>query len=181
MSRIGKKPITIPAKVEYITNGRDITVTGPKGELQFRHHQNVTTTKEGETIIVKRLSNDKLSRALHGLTRNLIANMIIGVTTGYQKQLELKGVGYRANLEGDKLVLNVGFTHSVTIEPQMGIDFKVEKNTLVTVSGIDKQKVGQVSADIRKVRPPEPYKGKGIKYIDEIVRRKAGKATKAGK
>ena len=180
MSRIGKQPITIPSSVEFITNGRDITVKGPKGELFFRHHQNVTATKVDETIIVKRLSNDKLSRALHGLTRNLINNMVIGVTDGYQKQLELKGVGYRAALEGSKLVLSVGFTHPVNVEPPEGIEFKVEKNTLVTVSGIDKQKVGQISAEIRKVRPPEPYKGKGIKYIDEIIRRKAGKATKAG-
>lgn len=181
MSRIGKKPITIPEGVEFTCTGRDITVKGPKGELNFRHHQNVSTEKNDQTIVVTKLSNDKLSRALHGLTRNLIMNMIIGVTAGYQKQLELKGVGYRASVEGNKLVLNVGYTHPVTIQPKEGIEFKVEKNTLVTISGIDKQKVGQTTAEIRKVRPPEPYKGKGIKYIDEIVRRKAGKATKAGK
>jgi large subunit ribosomal protein L6 len=181
MSRIGKKPITIPSGVEIVLNGRDINVTGPKGKLDFRHHQNVAVEKQESLLIVKRLSNDKLSRALHGLTRNLINNMVIGTTVGYQKQLELKGVGYRASIEGQKLILNVGYTHPVTIEPKEGIEFKVEKNTLVTVFGIDKQKVGQVSAEIRKVRPPEPYKGKGIKYIDEIVRRKAGKSTKAGK
>lgn len=180
MSRIGKQPITIPTGVEILMDGRNIKVTGPKGQLDFEYHQNVAVTKNDTILNVQRLSNDKLSRALHGLTRNLIANMIIGVTQGFQKQLELKGVGYRANLEGPKLILNVGYTQPVPITPPAGIEFKVDKNTLITVTGINKQVVGQISAEIRKVRPPEPYKGKGIKYIDEIVRRKAGKATKAG-
>ncbi len=178
MSRIGKQPIQLPSSVDVTLDGRNITIKGPKGELNFKYHQNVAVIKNDATLNVQRLSNDKLSRALHGLTRNLINNMIIGTTTGFSKQLELKGVGYRAQLEGAKLVLHVGYTHPVAIPAPVGIEFKVEKNTLITISGIDKQLVGQVAADIRKVRPPEPYKGKGIKYIDEIIRRKAGKTSK---
>lgn len=180
MSRIGKQPILIPQGVDILIDGRNINVKGPKGELDFLFHQNVSVSRVDDNLIVQRLSNDKLSRALHGLTRNLIFNMVTGVTSGFSKQLELKGIGYRSQMEGQNLVLNVGYTHPVTIQQQPGIEFKVEKNTLITVSGIDKQKVGQIAAEIRKVRPPEPYKGKGIKYIDEIIRRKAGKATKAG-
>lgn len=181
MSRIGKQPILIPQGVEVSQDGRQIDVKGPKGDLMFKHHQNVEVIKKDNVITVNRRNNDKLSRSLHGLTRNLIANMIEGVTNGYSKQLELRGVGYRALADEKSLTLNVGFTHPVVVEAPQGIEFKVEKNTFVTVSGIDKQLVGQVSANIRKVRKPEPYKGKGIRYVGELVRRKAGKATKAAK
>ncbi|MDO8513339.1 MAG: 50S ribosomal protein L6 [bacterium] len=178
MSRIGKKPIAIPENIEVQIDGRNITVKGPKGELDFSHHPNIAITKKDNIITLQPLSTDKLTKSVYGLNRNLVANMITGVSEGFQKQLELKGIGYRAALEATNLVLYVGYTHPVTITPLPGIEFKVEKNTIITVSGIDKQKVGQTAAEIRKVRPPEPYKGKGIKYLGEIVRRKAGKATK---
>lgn len=179
MSRIGKKVIIIPEGVEVSLNGRHIDVKGSKGELHFAHHSNVEVIKNDNSLVVNRRNNDKLSRALHGLTRNLIANMIEGVTNGFVKQLELKGVGFRAQTDEKSLTLNVGYTHPVVISTPDGIEFKVDKNTLITVSGIDKQKVGQVAANIRAVRQPEPYKGKGIRYVGELVRRKAGKATKA--
>lgn len=181
MSRVGKKPITIPQGVEINNDKGNITVKGPKGELNIKIHHRVNVSQNDNQLSVERRGDDKFSRSLHGLTRNLIANMIEGVTEGFTKQLELKGIGYRAQVEGNSLTLLVGFSHPVKIEAPQGIEFKVDKNTVVSVMGIDKQAVGQIAAQIRAVRPPEPYKGKGIRYAGELVRRKAGKATKAAR
>lgn len=176
MSRIGKKPIPIPdgVKVEY--DGKIIKVKGPKGELSFTPHPDMIIEVDEREIRVKRPSDKKLHRALHGTTRQLINNMIVGVKEGFKKELEIVGTGYRARMEGKTLVLQVGFSHPVKYEPPPGVEIKVEDETKITVSGIDKQLVGEVAAQIRKVKPPEPYKGKGIRYVGEYVRRKAGKA-----
>lgn len=180
MSRIGKKTIEIPAGVELKIDDNLVTVKGPKGELQRKIRSKVTLKKEDSNLIVSIKSPDLLSKSLWGLSRTLINNMIIGVTTGFEKKLEFTGVGYRAQVEKkdnrDKLILNIGFSHPVEIIAPENINFKVEKN-VITISGIDKEEVGQVASRIRKVRPPEPYKGKGIKYIDEHIRRKEGKAV----
>jgi large subunit ribosomal protein L6 len=175
MSRIGRKPIPVPAGVSIAIDDGRVTVNGPKGELQERIPRDITVTQEGEELIVTRPTDRGEHRALHGLTRSLVANMVIGVTEGYEKVLEIQGVGYRAALSGSNLELQVGYSHSVRITPREGISFEVPIPTQIIVRGIDKQIVGQTAAEIRKVRPPEPYKGKGIRYEGEYVRRKVGK------
>ena len=183
MSRIGKQPISIPDGVTVTLDGAAgevvCTVKGPKGELRQDVHPDISVTIDGGQIIVTRPSDTPKHRALHGLTRALLQNMVIGVTEGYRKTLEIVGTGYRATLEGETLVLNVGFSHRVTVEPLAGVSFEVESPTRLHVAGIDKQVVGQQAGLVRRVRPPEPYKGKGIRYAGELVRIKAGK-TAAG-
>ncbi len=179
MSRIGNASITLPAGVTLTVSGREISVKGPKGELKEVLQNGITVVVDGQTVSVKRKNDEKQTKAFHGLVRSLIANMIVGVTTGYEKKLEMVGTGYRAALSGSKLTISVGFSHPVEIEQPEGITFKVEGNTKITITGISKYLVGQVAANIRKVKPPEPYKGKGIKYEGERIRRKAGKAVKA--
>lgn len=181
MSRIGNKPITVPAGVEVKIDGSKVTVKGPKGELTNTFNSELTISLEGTEVTVKRPSDDKNHRSLHGLTRTLIANMIIGVTEGYKKTLEINGVGYRAQKQGNNLVMNLGYSHQVTVPEVDGISIEVPNANQVVISGADKQLVGQFAADIRKKRPPEPYKGKGIKYDYEHIRRKEGKAAKGAK
>ncbi|BAZ32499.1 50S ribosomal protein L6 [Cylindrospermum sp. NIES-4074] len=181
MSRIGKRPITIPAKVQVAIDGTKVVVKGPKGELSRNLPTNVTVSQEGETLLVTRRDETRTSRQLHGLSRTLVANMVEGVSLGFQRRLEIQGVGYRAQVQGRNLVLNMGYSHQVQIEPPDGIQFAVEGTTNVIVSGYDKEIVGNTAAKIRAVRPPEPYKGKGIRYAGEVVRRKAGKTGKSGK
>jgi len=181
MSRIGRMPIAIPAGVDVKLDDHSITVKGPKGTLSSSFHKNMIIEKEGNTIIVKRPNDEKENRALHGLTRSLINNMIIGVTKGFEKSLEIVGVGFRAQKQGKKLILNIGFSHPVEIEEPKGITIEVPSPNIIQVKGADKQLVGEVAAQIRKKRPPEPYKGKGIKYSDEVVIRKEGKAGAKGK
>ena len=173
MSRIGRAPIEIPAGVEVTCNGNVVTVKGPKGTLLHNAHPDMTVTVEGNTIHVTRPSDDKMHRSLHGLTRTLIHNMIIGVTEGFSKTLEINGVGYRASKEGNKLVMNLGYSHLVSENADIQID--VPNPNQVIIKGIDKEKVGQFAAEVRAKRPPEPYKGKGIKYDYEHIRRKEGK------
>lgn len=178
MSRIGRKPITIPDKVDVKVNGSTVIVKGPKGELSQEIHPTMTLTFEGNELLITRPNDERQARALHGLTRSLIANMVQGVTQGFEKKLEMIGVGYRANMKGKNLEIEVGYSHPVVVEPVDGIEFEVDtksKANVITVRGINKQVVGQVAADIRGIRPPEPYKGKGIKYVDETIRRKVGK------
>ena len=179
MSRIGKLPINIPGGVT-ITVGDDNTVNvkGPKGQLSEKFSPDMEISMEEGVLLVKRPSDDKEHKALHGLSRSLIHNMVVGVTSGYQKNLDIVGVGYRAQMQGTKLVLNVGYSHPVEFEAPAGITFEVPNPNRISVLGISKQQVGQMAADIRKVRPPEPYKGKGIKYENEFVRRKEGKTGK---
>ncbi len=178
MSKIGQRKINIPAGVEVVIAEDLVKVTGPKGELSFGIGKNIVVTKEDSALAVTRKKDDKLSKSLHGLTRCLLSNMVTGVSEGFTKKLDYKGVGFRSEVSGNKLTLNVGFSHPVIYTAPEGIELKTEKN-VITVSGIDKQKVGQVAAEIRAIKPVEPYKGKGIKYIDEVPRRKAGKAAKA--
>ena len=179
MSRIGLKPITVPAGVEVtIAEGNHVTVKGPKGTLEKQFDAALTITKEGDVITVARPTNNKQHRSLHGLTRTLINNMITGVNAGFEKKLELVGVGYRAQKQGKKLVMNLGFSHPVEMEAPAGITIEVPAPNKIVVSGADKEVVGAVAADIRKWRKPEPYKGKGIKYADEVIRRKVGKTGK---
>ena len=178
MSRIGRMPIAIPAGVTVdIAENNHVTVKGPKGTLEKTLPKEMKLEREGETIEVKRPNDLKKMKSLHGLTRSLLANMVTGVTNGYEKKLEVNGVGYRAAKQGKKLVLSLGYSHPVEMEDPEGIETKVEGNNII-VAGIDKEKVGQFAAEIRDKRPPEPYKGKGIKYADEIIRRKVGKAGK---
>ena len=179
MSRIGKLPINIPGGVT-ITVGDDNTVNvkGPKGQLSEKISPDMEISMEEGVLLVKRPSDDKEHKALHGLSRSLIHNMVVGVTEGYKKNLDIVGVGYRAQMQGTKLVLNVGYSHPVEFEAPAGITFEVPNPNRISVLGISKQQVGQMAADIRKVRPPEPYKGKGIKYENEFVRRKEGKTGK---
>lgn len=179
MSRIGRLPVRIPAGVTVTINGNVVSVKGPKGELTNEFHPTMKIEQVDNTIVVKRQSDEKSQKALHGLTRSLIANMVEGVTNGYSRNLEIVGVGYRASKQGSKLVLNVGYSHPVEIEPAPGIEIEVPAPTRITVKGVDKQRVGEVAAKIREVRPPEPYLGKGIRYEGEHIRRKAGKAGKA--
>ena len=180
MSRIGRMPIAIDSKVTVtIEDGNVIKVKGPKGELQRTFHPEMRFSQEDGQVVVTRPSDTNRHRALHGLTRSLLNNMVVGVTDGFTRVLELQGVGYRAQLQGSSLQVNVGYSHPVVVDPPDGISFSVE-GALVTVGGIDKEQVGQVAANIRKIRPPEPYKGKGIRYQGEYVRRKAGKAGKVG-
>ena len=178
MSRIGLKPIAVPGDVEVKLEGNAVSIKGPKGHLSQVLPGGMEVVAEAEQLIVKRASDEKQHRSLHGLTRSLLANMVEGVTRGYQKDLELVGVGYRAAKQGNNLVLTVGYSHPVTIEPEEGIEIDVPAPTKISVRGIDKQLVGNTAAVIRQVRPPEPYKGKGIKYLDERVRRKVGKTGK---
>ncbi len=179
MSRIGRQPVEVPSGVDVKINGTHVRVKGPKGELEYTFYPSLEISFEEGEIIVNRPSEDQEIRALHGTTRALLNNMVIGVTKGFQKDLELVGVGYRANLQGKNLVLNVGYSHPVEITPPDGITFEVtDRSRKIAVQGYDKQKVGQVAADIRKVRPPEPYKGKCIRYSGEYIRRKAGKVGK---
>jgi large subunit ribosomal protein L6 len=179
MSRIGRQPITIPGGVDLAIADTLVTVKGPRGELSLVVDPNLTLTRENGTLLVERPDDARRSRQMHGLTRTLIANMVTGVTDGYAKVLEIQGVGYRAAMDGRTLVLTVGYSHPVRMQPVDGITFAVEGNNRVTVSGISKEQVGEMAARVRRVRPPEPYKGKGIRYAGEQVRRKAGKAGKA--
>ncbi|NEQ95558.1 MAG: 50S ribosomal protein L6 [Cyanothece sp. SIO2G6] len=178
MSRIGKKPIPIPQKVSVDIQGSAITVKGPKGELSRVIPQGVSISEDSDTVVVQRVDDSLTSRQRHGLCRTLIANMVDGVSQGFQKRLEIQGVGYRAQIKGKNLMLNVGYSNPVEITPPNGIELAVESNTNVIVAGIDKELVGNTAATIRAVRPPEPYKGKGIRYAGEMIRRKAGKAGK---
>ena len=176
MSRVGKAPIDLPDGVEVTVKEDVVMVKGPKGELSERLDSRITTTVDDGVVTLSRADDERETRALHGLSRALVNNMVVGVSEGYEKQLELVGVGYRAALKGKTLELQVGFSHPVTVEAPDGIEFEVPENTKIFVRGIDKQAVGQVAANIRAVRKPEPYKGKGIRYTGEYVRRKAGKA-----
>jgi large subunit ribosomal protein L6 len=181
MSRIGRQPIPVPAGVKVdVASDHRVTVTGPKGTLSQEFPQTMTITQEDGVLHVARADDSNTNRALHGLSRTLLANMVTGVTTGFTRQLEINGVGYRVAKVGEALVFQVGYSHPVQINPPTGISFAVDGTTRLTVSGIDKQLVGQVAANIRSIRKPEPYKGKGIKYSDEVIRRKAGKAGKVG-
>jgi large subunit ribosomal protein L6 len=175
MSRIGKKPIPLPAGVTVSIEPEFVSVNGPRGTLGERIPRDITVAQDGEQIVVTRPTDRGDHRALHGLTRSLIANMVEGVTNGFEKRLEIQGVGYRANLQGKKLVLALGYSHPVELEAPEGIDFEVPQPTRIVVRGISKQVVGEVAANIRKQRPPEPYKGKGIRYEGEYVQRKVGK------
>ena len=180
MSRIGRSPIDVPAGVEVALDGRTVTVTGPKGTLSRSLHADMTIARVADTLVVTRPTEQKLHKQLHGLTRTLVNNMVVGVTTGYRKGLEINGVGYRAALSGQKLTLSLGYSHPIEIDPPAGIGFELESPTRLAVVGIDKELVGQVAAQIRASRKPEPYKGKGVKYAGEYIRRKAGKAGKIG-
>ena len=181
MSRIGKKPITIPAGVEVKINGSEVAVKGPKGELKNTFNPDINIAVEGNEIIVTRPSDVKEHRSLHGLTRTLVANMVEGVSNGFKKELEVNGVGYRVQKQGKNLVMNLGYSHQVIMEEIPGITIEVPAPNKIVISGADKQQVGQFAADVRKKRPPEPYKGKGIKYAGEYIRRKEGKAAKGAK
>jgi large subunit ribosomal protein L6 len=178
MSRIGRLPIPVPSGVDVAIEGRTVTVKGPKGSLAHTVAEPITVEQQDGTLVVQRPNDERVSKALHGLSRTLVANMIDGVTKGYSKTLEIVGTGYRVTAKGAALEFALGFSHPVVVEPPEGITFKVERPTLFTVEGIDKQKVGEVAANIRKIRKPEPYKGKGVRYQGENVRRKAGKAGK---
>ena len=176
MSRIGKMPITVPANVEVtIADGNVVTVKGPKGTLTQQFHPNMTIAMEGAELHVTRPNDLKENRSLHGLTRTLLHNMVVGVTEGYKKTLDVNGVGYRVAMEGGKLVMNLGFSHQVIMEAPEGITIEAPTANQIVISGYDKQLVGQFAAKVREKRPPEPYKGKGIKYSDEVIRRKVGK------
>ena len=178
MSRIGKKPITIPQGVTATVEGKLITVKGPKGSLDFTCHQDMTVNIKENELVVERPSDSKQHKSLHGTTRAVINNMVIGVNEGYVKKLKMIGVGYRAILKGNVITISAGFSHPVEMEIPEGLSVEIPKNTLINISGIDKQAVGEFAANIRGVRPPEPYLGKGIRYVDEYVRRKEGKTAK---
>lgn len=178
MSRIGTKPISIPSGVTVQVNGAEVSVKGPKGELTVHSQTGITVKVEEQQIVVERGNDSKQTKAFHGLIRNLIKNNVVGVTEGYKKTLELVGTGYRVAKKGQGISLAVGFSHQVDYTPPAGVLLELEGNTIIHVSGIDKQAVGQVAAEIRMIKPPEPYQGKGIRYQGEVVRRKAGKAAK---
>lgn len=178
MSRIGKQPVPIPAGVTVEVDGRTVKVKGPKGEASYDLPEGITAEKQGDELLVRRRDDDRARRALHGLARSLVANMVKGVTAGYDRTLELQGTGYRASKSGRNLVLHVGYSHPIEVEPPAGIDIEVPNPTTIVVKGIDKQLVGQVAANIRAIREPEPYLGKGIRYAGERIRRKVGKAGK---
>ena len=179
MSRIGKQPITIPSGVDVTLDGGHVTVKGPKGTLEYDAPVDISIAREGDELVVTRPDDEREHRSLHGLTRSLVANMVQGVSEGYTKELEIVGVGYRAAAAGPRrLDLQLGFSHPVAFDAPEGVEFEVPSPTRITVRGYDKQLVGQVAADIRKIRKPEPYKGKGIRYVDERVLRKAGKSAK---
>ena len=181
MSRIGRMPIEIPAGVDVKINGTEVTVKGPKGELKDSFHQDITIAVEGNVINVTRPTDNKEHRALHGLTRTLVANMVEGVTNGFSKELEVQGVGYRVAKQGKDLVMNLGYSHQVIVPEIDGISIEVPNPNKIIISGANKQMVGQFAAEVREKRPPEPYKGKGIRYAGEYVRRKEGKAGKGSK
>ena len=181
MSRIGRAPIAIPAGVTVTVDGTTVTVKGAKATLTRDVHPNMTVKVEGSEILVTRPDDEKQNRALHGLTRSLIHNMVIGVTEGFKKELDVNGVGYRVAKQGKDLVMNLGYSHQVTMSEIEGITIECPTANKIIISGPDKQKVGQFAAEVREKRPPEPYKGKGIKYVDEVIRRKEGKAGKGGK
>ena len=178
MSRIGKEPISVPSDVQVSIEGRSVGVTGPKGSLDLDLPGEINVRQEDDTVLVERPNDDRKNKALHGLTRSLINNMVIGVSEGFKKELEIVGVGYRAAISGDGLELQLGFSHPVKVKAPDGITFDVPEPTQIIISGINKEVVGQVAADIRSYRKPEPYKGKGIRYAGEHVARKAGKAAK---
>ena len=178
MSRIGNKPVVIPAGVTIDLKDNTVTVTGPKGELSYTFNPAITLTQNEGEVVFARPDDSKENKTIHGTTRAIFNNMVVGVTEGFQKELDLIGVGYRAQLQGNKLVLNVGYSHPVEFTPEEGLVVEVPSNTKIIVKGYDKQKVGELAANIRGVRPPEPYKGKGIRYVDEFVRRKEGKTGK---
>ena len=180
MSRIGRLPIAIPAGVDVTIDGRTVTVKGPKGQLSRELHPDMRVAREDGSIVVSRPTEQKTHKQLHGLTRTLVNNMVVGVTDGYRKGLEITGVGYRAVKVGEKLQLSLGYSHPVEIDPPSGISFEVENPTRLAVVGVDKELVGQVAAQVRATRKPEPYKGKGVRYSGEYIRRKAGKAGKIG-
>lgn len=181
MSRIGRMPIAIPAGVDVTVDGANVTVKGPKGTLTRTVHKNMTVEKEDGVLTVSRPNDSNENKALHGLTRSLLHNMVVGVNEGFKKELEVNGVGYRAAKQGNELVLNIGYSHQVIVPEIDGITIEVPAPNKIVVLGADKQQVGQFAAEIREKRPPEPYKGKGIKYADEVIRRKEGKAGKGGK
>ena len=180
MSRIGRLPIAVPSTVDVTIEGRRLTVKGPKGTLTRDLHPDITVSREDGSLVVTRPTEQKNHKQLHGLTRTLVNNMVVGVTDGYRKGLEITGVGYRAALNGQKLTLNLGYSHPIEIDPPAGISFEVENPTRLAVVGIDKELVGQIAARVRSTRKPEPYKGKGVRYAGEKIRRKAGKAGKIG-
>ena len=178
MSRIGRLPITVPNGVDVAIDGRDVTVNGPKGSLTHSVATPIEVAREGDTLLVRRPDDERTSRALHGLTRTLIANMVTGVTQGYEKKLEIVGTGYRVVAKGSDLEFALGYSHPITVAAPQGVSFAVETPTRFSVQGIDKQVVGEVAANIRKLRKPDPYKGKGVRYAGEQIRRKVGKAGK---
>jgi len=181
MSRIGKQPVSLPDKVNVNIDGQQVTVKGPKGELSMTVHPEMAVEMEDGVLMAKRPTDERRHRALHGLTRALLANMVTGVSEGFRKTLIIEGVGYQASVSGSDLVLKLGFSHDVTINAPENVTFDVPKESrgrTIHIDGIDKQVVGQIAANIRELRPPEPYKGKGVRYSDEIIRRKAGKAAK---
>jgi len=179
MSRVGANPITVPKGVELKIDGSQVSVKGPKGELSWAFQSDITFKQEADQIIVSRPSDQARHKAMHGLSRTLLANMVIGVTEGFSKTLEMHGVGYRAQMKGKDLEVSVGFTHPVKVLAPEGVEFEVDGTSKIIIRGANKQAVGQAAANVRKIRPPEPYKGKGIRYEGEYVRRKAGKAGKA--
>ena len=181
MSRIGRQPIDIPNGIEVKIDGINVKVKGPKGSLESNFHKDMKISLKDNQVVVERPSDDKEHRSLHGLTRTLISNMINVVTTGYSKELEINGVGYRAAKQGNNLVMNLGYSHQVIVPEVDGIKIEVPSPNKIVISGPDKQKVGQFAAEVREKRPPEPYKGKGIKYVDEVIIRKEGKAAKGKK
>jgi large subunit ribosomal protein L6 len=180
MSRIGRMPVPVPPGVEVTLDGRRVTVTGPKGTLSRELHPDMTVTRSDGTLVVTRPSEQKVHKQLHGLTRTLLNNMVVGVTDGFRRGLEITGVGYRAALVGRKLQLSLGYSHQIEIDPPAGISFEVETPTRLAVVGSDKELVGEIAARVRASRKPEPYKGKGVRYAGEVIRRKAGKAGKIG-
>jgi large subunit ribosomal protein L6 len=180
MSRIGRLPFAVPSGVDVTIDGRRLTVKGPKGELSRELHPDITVSREDDRLVVTRPTEQKTHKQLHGLTRTLVNNMVVGVTDGYRKGLEITGVGYRAVKVGEKLQLSLGYSHQVEIDPPTGISFELENPTRLAVVGIDKELVGEIAAKVRSTRKPEPYKGKGVRYAGEQIRRKAGKAGKIG-
>lgn len=178
MSRIGKAPINVPDKVEVTIDGQTVTVKGPKGSLTHTFRPEVKITRDGNVLTVERIDEERQSRSLHGLSRTLLNNMVVGVSQGFERQLEMVGVGYRAAQKGSSIEIQVGYSHPVVVNPPPGVELAVEQNTKIFIRGADKEAVGQVAANIRAFRKPEPYKGKGIKYAGERIRRKAGKSGK---
>jgi large subunit ribosomal protein L6 len=180
MSRIGKQPVAVPAGVKVSVANRLVKVEGPKGKLQFEHHPNMTVKLDGSTLTVTRPDDDRQNRALHGLTRALVNNMVVGVTKGYEKKLKIEGVGYQAAMKGKAVELTVGYANRIVLDPPEGVTVAVPDPTTIVVTGADKQKVGQFAAEVRASKKPEPYKGKGVRYENEVVRRKEGKSFAAG-